>query len=170
MAVTTLHFHGDDVMVRTRYIDVMMMISVLDLITLNRICSVMLNMLASSGVDHEFKLRSAQTKDYKTGICCFSTKNAVLKSKNKDKLNHTFYSVYSFCSCHYKFQILNIYFTYISADFSGFKSFGNFSWQFGHSYSLSVLKKIIDYYENSWQHYINMDSTIVIFAWKHWST
>ena len=40
-------------------------------------------MLASSGVDHEFKLRSAQTKDYKTDICCFSTKNAVLKSKNK---------------------------------------------------------------------------------------
>ena len=50
---------------------------------LNRICSVMLNMLASSGVDHEFKLQSVQTKDYKTGIYCFSTKNAVLKSKNK---------------------------------------------------------------------------------------
>jgi hypothetical protein len=43
----------------------------------------MFNMLASSGVDHEFKLRSVQTKDYNTGICCFSTKNAVLKSKNK---------------------------------------------------------------------------------------
>ena len=30
MAVMTLHFHGDDVMARTRYIDVTKMISVLD--------------------------------------------------------------------------------------------------------------------------------------------
>jgi hypothetical protein len=27
-----------------------------------------------------------QSKDYEIGICCFSTKNAALKSKNKDRL------------------------------------------------------------------------------------
>ena len=34
--------------------------------------------------------QSLQTKDYKTGICCFSAKNAALRSKSKDWLawNH----------------------------------------------------------------------------------
>jgi hypothetical protein len=35
----------------------------------------MVSMLASSGVDHGFKPRSCQTKDYKIGICCFSAKD-----------------------------------------------------------------------------------------------
>jgi hypothetical protein len=30
--------------------------------------------------------RSGQTKDYKTGLCCFSTKHVTLKSKSKDWL------------------------------------------------------------------------------------
>jgi hypothetical protein len=42
----------------------------------------MVGMLASSG----FEPRSDQTKDYKIGICCFSTKHADLRSKSKDWL------------------------------------------------------------------------------------
>jgi hypothetical protein len=34
---------------------------------------VMVTMLASSVVDHGFKLQSCQTKDYKIGICCMFT-------------------------------------------------------------------------------------------------
>jgi len=35
---------------------------------------VMVSALASSVVNREFKLWSGQTKDYKIGICCFSSK------------------------------------------------------------------------------------------------
>ena len=35
----------------------------------------MVNVLASSAVDRGFEHRSGQTKDYKIGICCFSTKH-----------------------------------------------------------------------------------------------
>ena len=41
----------------------------------NRIGGVMVNVLASSAVDHGFEPRSGQTKDFKIGICCFSTKH-----------------------------------------------------------------------------------------------
>jgi hypothetical protein len=37
---------------------------------------VMVSVLASGAVDRGFVPRSGQTKDYKIGICCFSTKNA----------------------------------------------------------------------------------------------
>ena len=40
--------------------------------------------LASSVVDRGFEPWSGQTKDYKIGICCFPTKHAELKRKNKD--------------------------------------------------------------------------------------
>ena len=53
---------------------------------LNRIGDVMVNMLASSAVDHGFKPRSGQTKDYKIGICCFSAKHTALRRKSKDWL------------------------------------------------------------------------------------
>jgi hypothetical protein len=43
----------------------------------------MVNVLPSSALDRGFEPRSGQTKDYKTGICCFSTKHAALKSNNK---------------------------------------------------------------------------------------
>ena len=55
----------------------------------------MVNMLASSAidrefslsvVDHGFKYRSSQTKDYKIGIFCFSAKHAALRRKSKDWL------------------------------------------------------------------------------------
>jgi hypothetical protein len=59
----------------------------------NRIGDVMVNMLASSVVDRGFESRSGQTKDYKIGICCFSTKHAALKGKSKDWLAQNQYNV-----------------------------------------------------------------------------
>ena len=53
---------------------------------MNHISGVMVSMLASSAVDHLFKSRSGQTKDYKISICCFSTKHAALRTKSKDWL------------------------------------------------------------------------------------
>ena len=47
----------------------------------NRICGVMVSVLASSAVDRRFQ---PKTKDYKIGICCFSTKHAALRRRNKD--------------------------------------------------------------------------------------
>jgi hypothetical protein len=52
----------------------------------NRIDGVMVNMLASSAVDHGFKPQSGQTKNYKIGICCFSAKHAALRRKSTDWL------------------------------------------------------------------------------------
>ena len=53
---------------------------------LNRIGGVMVGVLASSVVDRGFEPRSGQTKDYRIGICCFSTKYAALRRKSKDWL------------------------------------------------------------------------------------
>jgi hypothetical protein len=47
-----------------------------------RIGGVMVSVLASSAVDHEFEHRSGQTKDYEIGICCFSAKHAALRRKS----------------------------------------------------------------------------------------
>ena len=52
----------------------------------NRIGGVMVSVLASSVVDRGFKPWSDQTKDYKTGICCFSAKHSALRRKSKDWL------------------------------------------------------------------------------------
>ena len=46
----------------------------------------MVNVVASSAVDRGFEPRFGQTKDYKIGICCFSTKHAALRRKSKDWL------------------------------------------------------------------------------------
>jgi hypothetical protein len=46
----------------------------------------MVRVLASSVVDREFEPRSDQTKEYKIGICCFSTKHTALRGKSKDWL------------------------------------------------------------------------------------
>ena len=46
----------------------------------------MVSLLASSVVDRGFEPRSGQTKDYKIGICCFSTKHVALRRKSKDWL------------------------------------------------------------------------------------
>ena len=53
-------------------------------IYLNRICGVIVGMLASSAVDRGFESRLGQTRDYKIGICCFSAKHAALRNKSKD--------------------------------------------------------------------------------------
>ena len=47
---------------------------------------VMVSVLASSAVDRGFEPQSAQSKDYKIGICCFSAKRAALSIKSKDWL------------------------------------------------------------------------------------
>jgi hypothetical protein len=39
-----------------------------------------------TAVDRGFEPRSDQTKDYKIGICCFSSKHATLRRKSKDWL------------------------------------------------------------------------------------
>ena len=46
----------------------------------------MVSVLTSSVVDRGFKPRSGQTKDYKISICCFTAKQAALRSKSKDWL------------------------------------------------------------------------------------
>ena len=45
---------------------------------------VMISVLYLSVVDREFECWSCQIKDYEMGSCCFSTKNAVLRSKSTD--------------------------------------------------------------------------------------
>jgi hypothetical protein len=51
----------------------------------NHIDGVMVSVLPSSAVDHVFEPRSGQTKEYKIGICCLSTKHAALWKKSKDQ-------------------------------------------------------------------------------------
>jgi hypothetical protein len=43
----------------------------------------MVNVLTSSVVDRGFEPQIDQIKDYRIGICCFSTKHAALRRKNK---------------------------------------------------------------------------------------
>jgi hypothetical protein len=56
------------------------------IIDVNRICGVMVNVLASSAVERGFEPRAGQTKDCKIGICCFSAKHAALRRNSKDWL------------------------------------------------------------------------------------
>jgi hypothetical protein len=53
-------------------LDTLFQIKTYFLVVTNHIGDVMVSMLISSAVDHEFETRSDQTKDYKIGICCFS--------------------------------------------------------------------------------------------------
>ena len=46
----------------------------------------MISVLASGVVDRGFEPRSGQIKDYKIGMCCFSSKHAALRKKSKDWL------------------------------------------------------------------------------------
>jgi hypothetical protein len=46
----------------------------------------MVSVPASSEVDCGFEPWSCQTKDYKIGNCCFSTKHTALRRKSKDWL------------------------------------------------------------------------------------
>ena len=47
--------------------------------TFDHICGVMVSVLASSAVDRGFEPQSGQTKDYRIGICCFSSKHAAFR-------------------------------------------------------------------------------------------
>ena len=47
---------------------------------------IIVSVLALSKIGCGFESKSVQTKDYKIGICSFSTKHAVLRSKSKDWL------------------------------------------------------------------------------------
>ena len=47
----------------------------------------MVSMFALSVVNRGLNVRFGQTKDYKTGICCFSTKHTALRRKSKDWLD-----------------------------------------------------------------------------------
>ena len=53
---------------------------------MNCVCVVMANVLASSVIDCGFEPWLGQTKNYKIGICCFSTEHTALRRKNKDWL------------------------------------------------------------------------------------
>ena len=55
-------------------------------ILLNRIDGVVVRVLAFSTPDHGFDPQSDQTKDYKIGNSCFSTKYATLRRKRKSLL------------------------------------------------------------------------------------
>ena len=44
---------------------------------------VVFSILASIVADRGFEPRSGQAKDYKIGICCFSTKQTAIKNKSK---------------------------------------------------------------------------------------
>ena len=52
----------------------------------DRIGGVMVSVLALSAVERGFEPRSGQTKYYRIGICCFSTKHVALRKKSKDWL------------------------------------------------------------------------------------
>ena len=52
----------------------------------DRLGGVMVRVLAPSAEGRGFDPRPGQTKDFKIGICCFSTMHAALRSKCKDWL------------------------------------------------------------------------------------
>ena len=54
----------------------------------------MVNVLALSLIDLGYEPRLGQSKDYKIGICCFSTEHATLIRKNKDWLARNQDNVY----------------------------------------------------------------------------
>jgi hypothetical protein len=62
--------------------------------SLQHIGGVMVSVFASSAVDREFESRLGHTKDYKIGICYFSTKHAALRRKSKDWLAQNQNNVY----------------------------------------------------------------------------
>jgi len=50
----------------------------------NHIDNIIVRVLLLCAVDHRYKPWLSQTKVYKIGICCFSTKHAASRSKSKD--------------------------------------------------------------------------------------
>ena len=64
------------------------MVSVLPSSAVDRgfIGGVMVSVFPSSAVDRGFEPSLSQTKDYKTGICCYSAKHTALRRKSNDWL------------------------------------------------------------------------------------
>ena len=52
----------------------------------NHIGGILVSVLDSSVIDRGFEPLSCQTKDYKFGICCLSTKHIALRRRSKDWL------------------------------------------------------------------------------------
>jgi hypothetical protein len=50
----------------------------------NHINGVIVRVLAWNVVDHGFETLSGQIKDYKFGICCYSTRQAAMWSKSSE--------------------------------------------------------------------------------------
>ena len=50
----------------------------------SHIGGVMVSVVASSALNHGFDPRLSQPKVFKIGICCFSTRHATLRRKNKN--------------------------------------------------------------------------------------
>ena len=69
----------------------------------------MVSVLASRAVDRGFQLRSGQIKDYKIGICCFSTKQAALRRKSKDWLDQNQDNVSEWGDDMYANNIIKLY-------------------------------------------------------------
>ena len=65
-----------------------MLLSFLFLCLLKRLSGVAVFMLVSGVLYFLFDSWAGQTKDYKLGICCFSTENAALRNKKNDYLVH----------------------------------------------------------------------------------
>jgi hypothetical protein len=94
------HFRKDKIINRSHWLYSLIIIFVVDTSFLksdiyqnltfhynsNRIGGEMDSVLASNVVDRGFEPWSGQIKDYKIGICCFSSKHASLKRKIKDGL------------------------------------------------------------------------------------
>ena len=52
----------------------------------NRICGVMVSMLAASVVDRGFEPQNHRTTEYNISMCCFSAQHAALRRKSNDWL------------------------------------------------------------------------------------
>ena len=53
---------------------------------LARVVGIIVSVLTISAVDRRFERWLGQTKNYKTGSCCFSARHTTLRSKSKDWL------------------------------------------------------------------------------------
>ena len=65
-----------------------MLIYLFNFYTVYCIGGVMVSLFTSSVVDREFDSRTGQTKDYEIGICCFSAKYTMFRSKSSQKQNN----------------------------------------------------------------------------------
>ena len=82
-------------------------IYVVHLVTYLYVGGVMVSVLASSAVDRGFEPWTGQTKNDKTGNCCFSTKHAALRRKKKHWLTRNQDNVSSADCCFSELALQN---------------------------------------------------------------